>query len=110
MKFNKPIYFVWYSAEELGLVGSKYVVADFTKKKIPVAAALQLDMTGYENEKDPTIWLMTDEQDTDKNLNAFMRELIKTYVKVPTRNSQCGYACSDHASWQAAGIPASFPI
>src|SRR5262249_37754543 len=41
MKFNKPIYFIWYAAEEAGLVGSGYVVKYFKKNNIPVDAVIQ---------------------------------------------------------------------
>ena len=108
MKFKKPIYFVWYSAEEMGLVGSQYVVADFQKKHIPVEAAIQMDMTGYAYQNEPTMWLMTDF--VSKDLTSFMEKLITTYVKQPYKFSKCGYACSDHASWNKAGIAAAFPF
>lgn len=107
-QFKKPIYFIWYSAEEKGLVGSKYVVADFTSKKIPVAAALQMDMTGYEHNNEPTMWLMTDYVDPD--LTAYVETLIKTYVKKPFDTSACGYGCSDHVSWFNAKVPAVMPF
>lgn len=108
MKFEKPIYFIWYSAEELGLIGSQYVVADFQEKKIPVEAAIQLDMTGYAYQNEKTIWLMTDY--VSKDVTAFLEKLITTYVKQPYKFSRCGYACSDHASWTEAGIPSAFPF
>ena len=108
MKFNKPIYFVWYSAEEMGLVGSSYVVKDFQQKKIPVDAVLQIDMTGYEHQNDPTMWLITDHVNT--GLTNFIDTLIKTYVGQTVKRSSCGYACSDHASWDDAGFKAAFPF
>ncbi len=108
MEFEKPIYFVWYSAEEMGLIGSQYVVADFQEKKIPVEAAIQLDMTGYAYQNEKTIWLMTDF--VSKDVTAFLQKLITTYVKQPFKFSKCGYACSDHASWTDAGIPSAFPF
>lgn len=107
-KPQRPIYFIWYAAEERGLVGSQYVVQHFMDEKIPVKAAIQFDMTGYRNDGDDrTMWLFKDY--TDKALTAFNAELIKTYVKVPVKYSRCGYGCSDHASWMAEGIPAAFP-
>lgn len=106
--FEKPIYFIWYSAEEMGLVGSDYVVADFLDKKIAVDAVMQLDMTGYAHNNEPTMWLMKDY--TNKDLTAFLTTLIKTYVKKPVDFSMCGYGCSDHASWHQAGFKASFPF
>ena len=108
MKFKKPIYFIWYAAEEEGLIGSKYVVADFKKKKIPVDAVMQLDMTGYAYQNQQTMWLMTDF--VSNELNTYLKTLIKTYVKKPVKTSQCGYACSDHASWNKAGFKATFPF
>ncbi len=107
-QFKKPIYFIWYSAEEEGMVGSSYVVKDFTMKKIPVAAALQMDMTGYEHNNESTIWLMTDF--VDKNLTEYVKKLIQTYVKTPFDTSKCGYGCSDHVSWYNAKVPAVMPF
>lgn len=109
MSFKKPIYFIWYSAEEMGLIGSGYVVADFKKKKIPVAAVIQMDMTGYENKNQSnTMWLITDHVNLD--LTNFLKDLITTYVKEPVKTSMCGYSCSDHAQWDKAGFPAAFPF
>lgn len=105
---KRPIYIIWYAAEERGLVGSQYVVEHFQNKSIPVKAAMQLDMTGYRvKADDPTMWVYTDY--TDKGLNKFVAQLIDTYVHVPVDYSSCGYGCSDHASWTEAGIPAAFP-
>ncbi|QBR85151.1 M28 family peptidase [Legionella israelensis] len=105
---NRPVYIIWYSAEERGLVGSQYVVEHFSNKSIPVRAVVQLDMTGFRNDPhDPTMWVFTDY--TDKKLSTFIADLIKTYIKVPVKYSHCGYGCSDHASWHDIGIPAAFP-
>ncbi|CEK12026.1 aminopeptidase LapA [Legionella hackeliae] len=108
MEFKRPIYIIWYAAEERGLVGSSYVVEDFQEKGIPVKAAIQFDMTGFRNDPtDQTMWVFRDY--TDKTLSNFMVDLIQTYVKVPVSYSKCGYGCSDHASWTKVGIPAAFP-
>lgn len=105
---KNPVYIIWYAAEERGLVGSRYVVRDFLKKSIPVKAVMQLDMTGYRSKaEDSTMWVFKDY--TDKELNNFTAELIKTYVKVPVGYSYCGYGCSDHASWDDEGFAATFP-
>lgn len=106
--FNRPVYIIWYAAEERGLVGSQHVVEHFLEQSIPVKAAIQFDMTGFRNDQeDPSMWVFRDY--TDKNLSNFVAELIKTYIKVPVKYSSCGYGCSDHASWMAEGIPAAFP-
>lgn len=108
MRFKKPIYVVWYAAEELGLVGSSYVVKDFKKKKINVEAVLHFDMTGYAYKNDTTMWLMNDY--VDNSLSKYLETLIKTYVKQPVSYTRCGYACSDHASWHNAGYKAAMPF
>lgn len=106
--FKRPVYIIWYAAEERGLVGSTYVVRDFKKKAIPVRAAIQFDMTGFRNDQnDRTMWVYRDH--TDRALSDYVAELIKTYIQVPVDYSKCGYGCSDHASWDDAGVPAAFP-
>ncbi len=107
--FKRPIYMIWYAAEEVGLKGSNKVVKHFMEEGIAVEAVLQFDMTGYRSHPlDPTIWIYEDY--TDPMLNQFVGELITHYVKVPIDYSRCGYGCSDHASWTAQGIPASLPF
>jgi leucyl aminopeptidase len=108
MHFKKPLYFVWYSAEEMGLVGSQFVVEDFMKKSIPVSEVIQFDMTGYRHQNNPTMWLVNDYVNSD--LTTFVETLIKTYVKVPVDYTQCGYACSDHATWTLNGFASSMPF
>lgn len=105
---KNPVYLIWYAAEERGLVGSQYVVQEFIKQSIAVKAVVQMDMTGYRVDRnDPTMWVYTDY--TDKKLNQFVAKLIDSYIHVPVGYSQCGYGCSDHASWDEEGIPAAFP-
>jgi leucyl aminopeptidase len=106
MQFKRPIYFIWYSAEEEGLVGSQYVVAAFKKQNIPVAQVLHMDMTGYSYQNDPTLWLIKDH--TNPELTAYLETLINAYVKQPVKYTSCGYACSDHATWTQNGFPSAF--
>ena len=106
--FKRPIYIIWYAAEERGLVGSQYVVRHFIDKEIPVKVAIQFDMAGYRVDKnDPTMWVFTDY--VDETLSNYVAQLIQTYVKVPVDYSSCGYGCSDHASWTEEGFIAAFP-
>lgn len=107
VKFKKPIYFIWYSAEELGLLGSQQVVEFFGSEKIPVSAVMHFDMTGYAYRNEPTIWLMKDY--VDSPLTNFTEEIIKTYTKKPVKYTRCGYACSDHASWYEQGYATVLP-
>ena len=105
MEFKKPIYIIWYSAEEMGLVGSQHVVAEFKKKNILVDNVIHFDMTGYANKKDPTMWLISD--NTNKELTDYLGKLIDAYVKKPIKYTSCGYACSDHATWNMNGYKAA---
>jgi leucyl aminopeptidase len=105
MQFKRPIYMIWYAAEEEGLVGSQYVVSDFKKQQIPVANVLHFDMTGYTPKNDPTMWVMDDY--TSKDLTTFLANLITIYVKAPVKHTACGYACSDHATWTQQGYNAT---
>jgi leucyl aminopeptidase len=106
--FKRPVYIIWYAAEERGLVGSQHVVEYFHDHDIPVKAVVQFDMTGYRvHADDPTMWVFKDY--TDKALSNFIAKLIDTYVHVPVDYSYCGYGCSDHASWTEVGVPSAFP-
>ena len=108
MHFKKPIYFIWYAAEEEGLIGSQNVVSNFKEKNIPISAVIQFDMTGYAYQNDLTLWLINDY--VDKNLTGYLEKLITAYVKQPVQYTKCGYACSDHAIWTKNGFVASMPF
>ena len=105
MHFNKPVYLMWYAAEEEGLVGSRNVVAEFQRKQIPIDAVLHFDMTGYDPQKQLKMWLMDD--NVNPGLESFVGDLIKEYVHRSIGVTRCGYGCSDHASWNQKGIPAA---
>lgn len=108
VRFKKPIYVMWYAAEEAGLVGSKYVVQDFKAKNIPVSEVLHLDMTGFPDSQNPSaIWLISDY--VNKDLTGYLKTLIETYLKQPVEMTACGYACSDHASWTKGGFKSAMP-
>lgn len=108
VKFKRTMYFVWYSAEEQGLVGSQFVVKYFKDNKIPLVGALQLDMTGYQAKPENKIWMIEDY--VDPSLSKFVADLAVNYAKVEVGHTQCGYACSDHASWSAKGYRSATPF
>jgi leucyl aminopeptidase len=103
----RTIKFIAYAAEEVGLRGSLAIVREFGRRNIDVVGVLQLDMTNYRG-SDRDIWLITDH--TSAAQNTFLGRLIDTYVGATWGYDRCGYACSDHASWNRAGIPASMPF
>ncbi|MGE0400734.1 MAG: M20/M25/M40 family metallo-hydrolase [Kofleriaceae bacterium] len=104
---ERTIKFMAYAAEEVGLRGSQAIVRDFKARKVNVVGALQLDMTNYQG-SDRDIWIIDDY--TSKDQNKFLIDLIETYTDATWGSDKCGYACSDHASWHRAGVPASMPF
>lgn len=97
-----------YAAEEVGLLGSKEIANSFKASGQNVIGVMQLDMTLFKGTSDKDIVLMTDY--TNVAQNEFIGILIDEYIHVPWGYSRCGYGCSDHASWTAAGYPASMPF
>lgn len=109
-KFERTIHFVWYAAEERGLVGSSYVVQDFETKEIPVHAAIQFDMVGFNSPSDvEDVFVITDY--THKDLNQALKIILQNYLpSTHVAETKCGYACSDHVNWHMKGIPVVFPF
>ncbi|KAI9355056.1 hypothetical protein DFJ73DRAFT_825936 [Zopfochytrium polystomum] len=106
---KRPIEIHWYSGEEAGLLGSQKVAADYAKNGVAVAGVLQMDMTGYfPAGKEEIFGIVTD--NVDAKLTQFVRTLIDSYSDIKWKDTSCGYACSDHASWTKAGFPSAFPF
>lgn len=100
----RSVVFYGYAAEEIGLVGSDQIAAQAQAQQANIAGVLQLDMTNYNPAPQPYMAIVTDF--TDAALNDFAKQLIDTYVGIPWRTTQCGYACSDHAAWSERGFAA----
>jgi len=107
-KPRRTIKFIGYSAEEVGLRGSAAIAQSFKAANVNVVGVLQLDMTNYKGAAND-IYLFTDY--TDSLQSDFVAKLITTYQPGLTIGTdRCGYACSDHASWNAQGYPTSMPF
>ncbi len=107
---ERTVKFMAYAAEEIGLVGSNAIAADFRARAVNVVGVLQLDMTNYKS-ADSTVDIAVITDYTNAAQNQFLRELILTYQpSLVFANASCGYSCSDHASWTNKGFPASFPF
>jgi leucyl aminopeptidase len=105
---ERTIKFMSYAAEEVGLRGSQDIATDFKKRGEQVVGVMQLDMTNYTTRTNEVV-MMTDY--TDRFQNEFIKELIKVYLpQLVVTEDECGYACSDHASWSRNGFPASIPF
>lgn len=106
---EKTLYFISYAAEEVGLLGSRDLAIKFKEDNINVVGVLQLDMTNFKGSDDYDIILVSDY--TNEEQNKFIGQLIDTYLpELKWGFDQCGYACSDHASWHGQGFPASAPF
>lgn len=99
---RRTVQFMAYAAEEVGLRGSQDIAERWAGKK--VVAVIQYDMTNYKGD-DAEIFLLSDY--TDPALNEFLGALIDKYLGVKRGVTECGYACSDHASWNRQGVPAA---
>ncbi|KIK65454.1 hypothetical protein GYMLUDRAFT_258206 [Collybiopsis luxurians FD-317 M1] len=105
----RTVEFHWYSAEEGGLLGSQAVAQDYASKSINVIAMSQFDMTAWvkRGTREEAGIIM---DYVDQDLTKFNMELVNLYLDIPFVQTQCGYACSDHASWRKAGYPSTFTI
>lgn len=100
----KSIEFMSYSAEEVGLWGSKDISSTYAAQHKKVIAVLQFDMVLWPYGKMNFI-----NDFVDKDLTKSTMELAKS-MGYEVEQGPCKYACSDHASWTSAGYPSVFPF
>ncbi|RKP27138.1 hypothetical protein SYNPS1DRAFT_13147 [Syncephalis pseudoplumigaleata] len=102
---ERSVEFHWYSAEEAGLLGSQDVASAYNREGRKIVAMLQNDMTGFRPDPE-VIGVVTDF--VDGELTGFLKQLIAAYSGVQWSEMKCGYACSDHASWNKYGFRSAF--
>lgn len=110
---NRTIEVMAFAAEEIGLVGSAEIAEEYANNGVDVAAFVQFDMTGF-NGSNSDIYITTDWY-TSSQLNDYLASLMDYYNTGGDHNftynyTECGYGCSDHASWADNGYAASFPF
>ena len=110
---NRSIEIMAFAAEEIGLVGSAEIAADYAQNNINVAAYVQFDMTGYKGSTSD-IYITTDWYNST-TLNDYLTDLMDHYNSSGAHEftygyTECGYGCSDHASWADNGYNAAFPF
>ncbi|KAH8679047.1 aminopeptidase-like protein [Tricladium varicosporioides] len=110
---ENTVEFHWYSAEEGGLLGSQAIFSAYEKEGRDIKAMLQQDMTGFvqgtlDAGKEESVGVITDFVDPD--LTEFIKKVVTEYCDIPFVETECGYACSDHASASKAGYPSAFVI
>ncbi|MBM7113457.1 M20/M25/M40 family metallo-hydrolase [Archangium primigenium] len=104
----RTVKFMAYAGEEVGLYGSAAIANSHKNEAANVVGVLQLDMTNYKGSA-YDFGITMDR--TSPALNTHVINLITTYLPTLTYTQfNCGYGCSDHASWTSAGFPASMPF
>lgn len=108
VQLRRTVQFMAYAGEEAGLRGSDAIADDYAARDVPVVGVMQLDMTNYDGSQFDIV-LITD--NTDDAQTNFLGDLAATYLpQFPVSSDDCGYACSDHASWSRNGFPAVLPF
>ncbi|GBC80666.1 Aminopeptidase YwaD [bacterium HR09] len=101
---KRSVLFVSFGAEELGLLGSSYLLQHFPLPKDWVVAMVNLDMVGRPK-KGPA--LTVGGYGTAKEWAELIPKLNRNHhLKLTT--SAGGYGASDHSSFYSAGIPVLF--
>jgi len=107
-KPNRTVQFMAYAAEEVGLLGSAAIAANYRAQNKNVVGVLQLDMTNYKGSQFDIVMI---QDRTNAAQNTFVTNLVTTYQpSLAVGTASCGYGCSDHSSWNAQSYPASFPF
>jgi len=96
---------MFYSAEEQGLIGSRFIAQEYKRTNKRVYAVLNHDMVGYNRPGSPLQGYLIIPQ-TNALLTAFLRKVVTEYSGIPLLDYRTSYG-SDHASWNAQGYAAS---
>ncbi|WP_391652941.1 M28 family peptidase [Streptomyces tamarix] len=94
----KHLRFAWWGAEELGLVGSKYYVANLpATERSKLSGYMNFDMIGSPN---PGYFVYDDDPTIEKTFKDYF-----TGIGVATEIETEGDGRSDHAPFKSAGVP-----
>lgn len=104
---QRTVEFFWYAGEESGLLGSAEIAQTYKNENKNVIAVLQLDMTMFPGDGDNKITSINDF--TSAWLRDYLKAINTAYLNIQILDDQCGYGCSDHASWHRRGYPTLMP-
>jgi bacterial leucyl aminopeptidase len=107
LKPERTLEFMTYAGEEAGLLGSQDIATAYRGRNRDVVGVLQFDMTMFPG-PGKEIHFVTDHVNAE--LTQLVIKLNEEFVGAPWKETQCGYACSDHASWTRKGYPSAFPF
>lgn len=106
-KLKATVEIFGYAAEEVGLLGSRVIAEDYSKKKRAVRAVMQLDMVAWPSEKKKVTFIR---DFTDDGLTTWTEQLFGLYVGLEYQEEKCNYGCSDHASWTRYNYKSVMPF
>jgi leucyl aminopeptidase len=107
-RFERTIQIVWFTGEELGLLGSKAFVKDLPGDTEPVGD-INLDMFGYDSDNDRCFELHVGEMPESDQIGQCFAASIQSYATGVQRYdylAQDAIGASDHSSFWDAGIGA----
>jgi Peptidase family M28 len=106
--FEHSVRFVWFSGEEFGLLGADAYAQQILADGDQPLAMLNMDMIAHRASGDPLdLDLVTN--NTNAELTEFIRSATLAYVPdLPVVFGTLTAGSSDHAAFQANGIPAAF--
>jgi len=103
---KRTLEFQWYAAEEVGLWGSARIAQLYSNDNVNVVGMVNFDIAGYHS---GTNEIAIHDDYTNPQLTTFLRLLADGYLEYGHVPKLCGYACSDHASFDRYGFPAARP-
>ncbi len=106
--FENTIRFVWFSAEELGLIGAAAYADFLVSEGVEPIAMFNMDMVAYREAGD-AFNLDFATNNTDPVLVQFCRDVTAAYIPtLPTITGVLTAGTSDHQAFQSEGIPSVF--
>lgn len=101
---NNNYMFIAFTAEELGLVGSKYFVSNPTIPLKEINYMINMDMVGHLDSTQKTI--IINGVGTSPSWNSVLAEMDYSTKKIAkTKTTESGIGASDHTSFYLNGIP-----
>ena len=111
LETDHSIYFVCFTAEEIGLIGSEHFAAQAAAQGLDIRGMLNLDMVGYYDPADEDLWL---EGFYDGVPSVWLMELLRDNARAFTDLSVFLYGGngwgSDHVPFHNHGFPAVLSI
>lgn len=97
----------FYSAEEVGLLGSEQIWSQYSNQDEDVIAVLNQDMVGYIGRDGVERFGLTMDNVSIEQ-NEYIKLIMAAYTDIPYEETSCNFVCSDHISANKYGYRASY--